>query len=124
VYNYIVKIKHIEIILDRNTFNKIFNQKLKEINLEKTKEWKQKLSEKNEFIRFKFNNSYMDLTIKEITLKINYVIYLGDVIDFNKPDFYKNNKESKRNFKTGKTIEKNKNERLRIQKILQNKPIR
>lgn len=81
-------------------FDKIFDKKLFEINLESNTQWQQKLSEENKFIRFKFNESYMDLTIRKILFKTEYTILLGDIIDYNRPDFYQEKVKNKRNSKT------------------------
>lgn len=83
MFSRIEKVKFILLKIDKKKFNQIFKFKIIQIKLPNNAEWQQKLLEKNEFIRFKHKEWYMDITIRKIVLKKSYIIYLGNIIDYN-----------------------------------------
>lgn len=79
---HIERVKFILLLVDKNKFNHIFKYKTTQIKLPNNAEWQAKLLEKNEFIRFKYKDWYMDVTIHKIVKKKAFTIELGKVIDY------------------------------------------
>jgi hypothetical protein len=84
MYNYIKKAIYIKVETDSKVFNKAFKRKLNEINVPNDESWAAIMSRENEFIRIINDGAYIDFKIQKIFLDRDYVIRLGDIIDFDR----------------------------------------
>ena len=80
MYNNIPRVKFISIDVNRYLFYRIFKKKTIEVLIKKHKISDGDL-EGPEFIRFKYCGEYMDIKIVSVTLKRDYLIRLGTVVD-------------------------------------------
>lgn len=101
-----MSIKYLLIIIDARTFNRIIRFVNKSVGStsdlcfmcdEKiAREFKRKLKEENEFIRLRYEEFYMDLTLDKFTITKFYItISFGKVIDYNRTKFIPNPKNKK-----------------------------
>ncbi len=87
-FRHVGKTEHIKADLNVKDFEEIFKRKKFEYEVPKNVEWADIMIQDNKFIRFTCsakNEWYMDLTITRIIIKNNFIINLGEVIDYNKP---------------------------------------
>lgn len=92
MYGYIQKAQYCKLLVDKNTFNRLYNNssinKRWELNhppieiiLNNNPKCQKALSIKNEFIRIVCGNWYMDFSIVKVIAQNEFKIYLGNVID-------------------------------------------
>lgn len=83
---YFPKASYFRLIIDRKIFNLIHEKRIIEIHLKNTPRCEQALSVESDFVRFIYRDWYMDIAIRKIVPRNGYVLHLGTVIDYSKPN--------------------------------------
>jgi len=82
MYGHIQRVIFISQKVDKQKFNDILKSRILEVYFDKND--KELIERENKFIRILYDDSYIDLLIRKITLHDFYTIHLGQLIDTNK----------------------------------------
>lgn len=85
MYSHIERVKFISLDVDRYLFVQLFKRKKVKIIVAKDKICVVKLTQANEFIRFKNGDDYLDIKIVEVIINEDYWIKLGTIVDSSVP---------------------------------------